>query len=66
MSKRLIRVFMHNNKELVDINPNLSPEAVAKHYSNEIPELANATVTGPTIKDGRAIYDLTTKVGTKG
>jgi PRTRC genetic system protein C len=60
------RVFKFRNKELTDPNTELSPKQVADFYSEEYPELVNATITGPEIADDKAIYSFNSKVGTKG
>lgn len=66
----LPRVFLHSqggkNMELPDPNPAMPPEKVAGHYAGHFPTLATAGVTGPEIKDDKAVYTLTTRVGTKG
>ena len=61
---KLKRVFLYKGKELPEVMG--SPEANLTHYSTLYPELVNATITGPEIKDGKAIYTLEPKTGTKG
>ena len=61
---QLKRVFVYKDKELPEIMG--SPEANLRHYETIYPELVNASVMGPEIKDGKAIYTFTPKVGTKG
>ena len=60
------RVFKHGDKELKDINPKLSPEEVLDVYVEQYPDLVNAKVTGPKLKDNKAIYEFEKIVGTKG
>lgn len=64
--KQLERVFVFNNKELKDIDPTFSPVKVKKVYSNQYPELNNATISGPEIKGNKAVYTFEAKVGTLG
>ena len=60
------RVFEHDGKELADPSPDMSPENVLAHYSNIYPALTTATVQGPEVKDGKAVYSFNTSIGTKG
>lgn len=62
----LPRVFMHKGKALDDPKPELSPDWVLGFYSNTYPELTTATIDGPEIKDGKAVYSFQSTVGTKG
>jgi len=66
----LNRVFVrqHGGKttELPDPNPAMPPDKVAAHFAGHFPDLATAGVTGPEIKDDKAVYTFTTRVGTKG
>lgn len=66
MAKQLARVFKYNGNEMSDPNPNLSPKEVMEIYSNQHPELLNANVKGPEIKEGKAIYEFSKQIGTKG
>ena len=52
--------------ELADPNPDMSPQEVIKFYSSEYPELTNASVSGPKVESGKAMYNFNTSVGTKG
>lgn len=52
--------------ELSDPNGSMSPEEVMKFYSGNYPELTNATLSGPKVEGGKAIYSFKTVVGTKG
>lgn len=51
---------------LTDPNDSMSPEEVMKFYSGNYPELTNATISGPKVEGGKAIYSFKTVVGTKG
>ena len=66
MAKQLARVFVYNNEELSDPNPNLSPEQVMDIYSNKYPELLNANVSGPKVVSGKAKFEFSKNLGTKG
>lgn len=67
----LTRVFLFkkNNSEirLADPDNTIPPQKVAVFYSNQYPEMLNASVTGPRYNDkGEAEYTISTVVGTKG
>lgn len=70
--KNLVRVFViagKNNKtknELADPNPNMEPLDVMKFYSGKYPELTSSSVSGPKVKDDKAIYTFQTIIGDKG
>jgi len=51
---------------LDDPNPNLSIQEVLKFYSGKYPQITNASVEGPKIKDDQAIYSFNSKIGKKG
>lgn len=44
----------------------MRPSEAAAFYSKQYPELTTATVEGPTMKSGVAVYSFKTSVGTKG
>ncbi len=52
--------------KLADPNPAMTPEEVVKFYSGTHPELTTASLSGPKVDGGRAIYSLGINVGTKG
>jgi len=52
--------------ELKDPHPKMSLDEVINHYIGERPELATATVDGPTIEGDTAVYKFTTVIGDKG
>lgn len=51
---------------LPDPNPDFTAEEVLRFYSGQYPELTTAALTGPEIKDGKAVYSVEESVGTKG
>jgi PRTRC genetic system protein C len=63
MTETAKRVFLYKRQELDDINPNQSPKQIMEHYSTVYPELINATVNGPEIKDGELHFTFASKVG---
>lgn len=65
--KRIFR-FKKDGKEmdLADPGPHMSPDDVMNFYSNQYPALTTATVSGPEMKDGAAVYKFSGTVGTKG
>ncbi|MCX6217657.1 PRTRC system protein C [Spirosoma sp.] len=65
------RVFNFSHKgttiPLVDIDPNMSPEAIQNFYANTYPELVSSKINGPSIIDGDRIeYKFESVMGTKG
>ncbi len=54
------------NVELKDPHPDMSVDEVVKHHSRQYPELANATVDGPTMEGDTAVYKFGTVIGDKG
>jgi PRTRC genetic system protein C len=62
------RVFVIADKEYKDPNPLANPSEIpgllaAKH---DLPHLINSNIDGPDIKDGKAIYTISSLVGEKG
>jgi PRTRC genetic system protein C len=55
-----------DNIKLDDPNPNMSEHEVQRFYSSQYPELTSATVVGPSMKDGNAVYSFETIIGDKG
>jgi PRTRC genetic system protein C len=49
-----------------DPNPNFSPDEVVSFLANTYPSITNSDLTGPVIKNGKAIYKVNSIVGTKG
>jgi PRTRC genetic system protein C len=62
----LKRVFKFGKETLSDPDPNFSLDEVQGWYSVKYPELTTATMTGPKTDGDTAVYELTTKIGTKG
>jgi len=52
--------------ELSDPNPQMSVEEVKKFYAGKYPELTNASVSGPKMKNDSAVYSMSGNVGKKG
>lgn len=65
-SQSLTREFAYNGMKLPDPNVALSVTQVAELYSTSFPELLNASIEGPEIKDGKSIYTFHKAAGTKG
>ncbi len=59
------RVFVADNREFPDPDPNLSVEEVKKLLADFLPELHNAEVK-EIEKDGKHYVQFIKKVGTKG
>ena len=51
---------------LDDLNPKASAEEIKRLYCDQYPELASATVHGPTMHQDHTLYKFTPKAGTKG
>lgn len=51
---------------LPDPNPDFTQEEVMQFYSGQYPELTTATLEGPKIEGDKAVYSVSTTVGTKG
>jgi PRTRC genetic system protein C len=72
MVKNVVREFKvkrNNAKDdvvLPDPNTNMEPIDVMKFYSGQYPELTSASVNGPNMKNGKAIYLFETVIGDKG
>lgn len=60
------RVFHYNGVELPCPGAHLTPEAVKEVYAPNFPELTTATVSGPTTKNGKLVYDFVRTAGAKG
>ncbi len=60
------RVFHYNGTILQEISSSMTPEQIREHYATFYPELGNALVEGPDIKNGKISYRFITKVGLKG
>ena len=66
----ILRVFKFESNsetiELIDPNPDYSPEEVMSLYANQYPELTTSTVKGMVIVEDKAVYEFVTTIGTKG
>ena len=60
------RQFKHKENDLPDPATEMAPHEVLAFYANTYPELTTATVHGPEVKDGVAIYEFKTNFGPKG
>ncbi len=60
------REFLYNGQKLPDPDPSLSPERVKSMFAVTYPELATATVEGPTVKDGKMVFSYSKAIGVKG
>jgi PRTRC genetic system protein C len=60
--------FKKDGKEmqLKDPNPELTAQEVLKFYSGTYPELTNAMVEGPVVKNDKATYSMKTQAGKLG
>jgi len=65
-SEELKRIFIHKEIELDDPNINLNVNDVLDFYSGQYPELTNASVEGPEIKEDKIVYKFQSNIGTKG
>jgi|TARA_Y100000034_G_C6672209_1_gene295155 PRTRC genetic system protein C len=65
-SEELKRIFIHKETELDDPNINLNVNDVLDFYSGQYPELTNASVEGPEIKEDKIVYKFQSNIGTKG
>ena len=61
----MARVFVCDNREFPDPDPNLSVDDVKKMMSDFFPELANAEVKEHKRNDD-TLYEFVKRVGTKG
>jgi PRTRC genetic system protein C len=62
----LSRYFEVHGVKLPDPNPALSVEEIRSFYSNQYPEIATATVTGPEQAGDKLVYRFSTAIGSKG
>ena len=63
--QKINRVFEYNNLKLDDID-GMSPEEVKDFYSNIYPQLTQAEIDGPELKNDTEVYVFRKAVGTKG
>jgi PRTRC genetic system protein C len=62
----LKRVFNYGKIKLTDPSPSMEPKDVMQFYSGQYPELTNASLEGPTIKDDEIVFEFGKTVGVKG
>jgi PRTRC genetic system protein C len=62
----LKRVFLYNGNPLVDPDVSMSPAAVKDTYSAMYPELLNAEINGPVVKETVLEFTFHRTTGTKG
>jgi len=60
-----MRVFVYDDREFPDPDPNLSPEEVRQSMTNFFPELANAE-TKESKRGDDDIFEFQKRVGVKG
>lgn len=65
-TQKVERVFVFNNHRYPDPNPAAEPAQVRELLALADPDLTNASVEGPELKDGVAMYKFVRQVGTKG
>ena len=66
---RIFIIEAENKKDnitLADPNSKMEPRDVMKFQSGQYPELTSASVVGPKMRDGKAIYTFNTQIGEKG
>ena len=62
----LSRHFEFNGVRLPDVDPKLSPEEIRTLYSQQYPNIATASITGPEAVGDKLVYRFTRAIGTKG
>ncbi|WP_216329378.1 PRTRC system protein C [Deinococcus aestuarii] len=62
----LQRKIVYEGRDLADVNPIASVEDVVKIHALTTPELATAVVEGPELQEGRRVYTVKKRLGTKG
>lgn len=70
ITKKITRVFFlikdNQRVKLEDINPLLSVNEIIELYSNQYPELINASISNKGIIDDELVFEFSTIAGTKG
>ena len=62
----LERVIKYEGAALTDFNPAASVDEIVKMHVATKPELAAATIEGPVVEDGKNVYTVQKRLGTKG
>ena len=65
-AKTLERQFLFNGQTLPDLGGHYSPAQLKDLYASNFPDLLNAEIEGPNVKDGKAVYTFKRTTGTKG
>lgn len=65
-AETVTRVFEHDQLELPDPDPDMTPEQVREHYATQYPALSNARVQAEGISDGTQVFSFERSIGTKG
>lgn len=64
---RKFEVEVRGEKVLLDdLNPKASAEEIKRLYCDQYPELASASIHGPTMNQDHTLYVFSPKPGTKG
>lgn len=61
----MARIFVYDDREFPDPDPNMSPDEVRQSMTNFFPELANAD-TQQSKRGDDDIFEFKKRVGTKG
>jgi PRTRC genetic system protein C len=64
--ERYERVFEFNGEIIPDPSPELTVQEIQTLLSAKWPELVNAKVGSPEIKDGKQVFSFSGNLGTKG
>jgi PRTRC genetic system protein C len=65
-SRVLQKVYEFNGVRLPEISKDLSPEETRNLYSQQYPEIATATITGPEVVGDKLVYRFSRAIGSKG
>jgi PRTRC genetic system protein C len=60
------RVLRYKDQDLADLNPTVPMEDILKMHASTQSELATGHLTGPVYEEGKAVYTVETRLGTKG
>jgi PRTRC genetic system protein C len=65
-SRILQKVYEFNGVRLPAISNDLSPEETRNLYSQQYPDIATATITGPEVVGDKLVYRFSRAIGSKG
>ncbi len=65
-SRILQKVYEFNGVRLPEISKDLSPEETRNLYSQQYPDIATATITGPEVVGDKLVYTFCRHLGAKG